>query len=363
MATAVEEESPGGTEPREADDTAGGAPLDALLEYLYRSRGFDFQGYKRSSLLRRIQKRMQIVGVTDFGAYLDMLEVAPEEFSQLFNTILINVTSFFRDGDVWQALREQFEARVLRHRRLDQPLRVWNAGCASGEEAYTTAIMLAEAMGVEAFCETTKIYATDVDDEALRQARLASSSAREVEHVSPALLEKYFERVGIKYVVNKDLRRCVIFGRHNLIQDAPISRVDLLACRNTLMYFNAETQAKILSRFHFALNDDGVLFLGKAEMLLIHRQHFAPLELKRRIFGKVARGAHRSRMPTASVGPEDEATTLLTDAARLRESAFDGAASAQLVLDLGGAVVLANDRARSLFGLRAPDLGRPFRDF
>ncbi|HEU4533874.1 MAG TPA: CheR family methyltransferase, partial [Polyangiaceae bacterium] len=349
-------------EAAEGASAEGEAQLDALLDYLFRSRGFDFQGYKRSSLLRRIQKRMQTAGVADFGAYLDRLEVDPEEFAQLFNTILINVTSFFRDGEVWQSLRDHVEARVMRRRQPGDVLRVWNAGCASGEEAYSTAIMLAEMMGVDEFCKTTKIYATDVDDDALRQARLATYPPKAVEGVAPALLEKYFERVGPNYVVNKDLRRCVIFGRHNLIQDAPISRVDLLSCRNTLMYFNAETQARILARLHFALNEDGVLFLGKAEMLLIHRQLFSPLDLKRRIFAKVGRGPRLERLLPGGPPSGDEAAAPGGDQARLRDGAFEVGASAQLVLDLTSAVVLVNDRARTLFGLGSQDLGRPFRE-
>jgi two-component system, chemotaxis family, CheB/CheR fusion protein len=338
------------------------AQLDTLLEYLYRNRGFDFHGYKRTSLLRRIQKRMQLVGAADLGAYLDILEVDPEEFSQLFNTILINVTSFFRDGDVWQSLRAQFEERVLPHPKPDRPVRVWNAGCASGEEAYTTAIVLAEQMGAEAFYKVTKIYATDVDDEALNHARLATYTQKDVESVPPELLEKYFERVGPRYVVNKDLRRCVIFGRHNLIQDAPISRVDILSCRNTLMYFNAETQAKILSRFHFALNDEGMLLLGKAEMLLTHSHLFAPLDLKRRIFTKVPRGPARDRLAGFAQPNGDDAPSPPSNHLRLREAAFEAAASAQIVLDLNGALGLANERARALFGLAARHVARPFRE-
>ena len=151
-----------------------------------------------------------------------------------------------------------------------QPLRVWSAGCASGEEAYTLAMVLAEMLGPTEFRDRVKIYATDVDEEALTQARQASYTEREVRGVPPELLERYFEPTGGRYVFRKDLRRSVIFGRNDLVQDAPISRIDLLVCRNTLMYFNAETQARILARFHFALADGGVLFLGKAEMLLSH---------------------------------------------------------------------------------------------
>jgi two-component system CheB/CheR fusion protein len=336
------------------------AGLEALLEYLYRNRGFDFHGYKRSSLLRRIRKRMQTVGVTGFGAYLDVLEVDPDEFAQLFNTILINVTSFFRDGDVWDSLREQFEARAP-PRRAGRATRIWSAGCASGQEAYSMAMLIAEMLGPEAFCQTTKIYATDVDDEALTQARLATYTAQEVESVPPALLEKYFERQGPKFVVNKELRRCVIFGRHNLIQDAPISRVDVLSCRNTLMYFSAETQAKILSRFHFALRDEGVLFLGKAEMLSTHGSLFAPVDLKRRVFAKVPRSPLRDRLPLGA-GPVGEAVPPPVNHALLREAAFETAPVAQIVLDLGGALAFVNERARALFAITAHDVGRPFRE-
>ena len=147
---------------------------------------------------------------------------------------------------------------------------MWSAGCASGEEAYSLAMLLAEAWATEAFRERVKIYATDVDEEALAQARAARLRAKEVEAVPPDLLERYFERADGAYAFRKDLRRAVIFGRNDLVQDAPISRIDLLVCRNTLMYFNAETQARILRRLHFALRDDGFLFLGKAEMLLTH---------------------------------------------------------------------------------------------
>src|SRR5262249_51405160 len=133
------------------------------------------------------------------------------------------------------------------------------------------------------------------------------------------LLEKYFESVNGNYLFDKNLRRCIIFGRHDLIQDSPISRIDLLVCRNTLMYFNAETQGRILSRFHFALNPDGFLFLGKAEMLLLHGGPFTPVDLKRRIFAKVTKGDQRDRvLNLAHVGRNDNGGTLL-----LRETAFD----------------------------------------
>src|SRR5262245_6661110 len=233
--------------------------------------------------MRRVEKRMHAVQVADFEGYGDYLEVHPEEFALLFDTILINVTSFFRDWPSWDFLRAEILPRVLDNKSPDEPVRVWSAGCASGEEAYTLAMLFAEALGAEAFQRRVKIYASDVDEHALGQARAASYTAAQLEPVPAELRERYFTVNGDRFVFRADLRRTVIFGRHDLVQDAPISRLDLLVCRNTLMYLNAETQTKILARFHFALNDTGVLFLGKAEMLLTHGNLFVPLELRHRV--------------------------------------------------------------------------------
>ena len=226
--------------------------VEDLLAFLRKYRGFDFDGYKRSSLVRRIRKRMGDVRVRTYADYIDFLQVHPEEFSHLFNTILINVTAFFRDPQAWQFLREEVIPRIVSNKKPDDPIRVWSAGCSSGEEPYSIAMLLAEHLGLDAFIRRVKVYATDIDEESLTQARLASYSARSVAAVPAPLLEKYFDHVGSRYVVQKELRRGVIFGRHDLLQDAPISRVDLLLCRNTIMYFGAEAQAQSLERLHFA---------------------------------------------------------------------------------------------------------------
>src|SRR3954452_21267327 len=165
--------------------------FEALLIYLKEARGFDFTGYKRSSLIRRLDRRMADVPAHDYAEYIDCLQVHPDEFAALFNTILINVTSFFRDQETWDYLAAQVLPRLLAAR--DEPFRVWSAGCASGEEAYTLAIVLAEALGIEQFRDRVKIYATDVDEESLAHARQATSSARELEPMSGELIERYFE--------------------------------------------------------------------------------------------------------------------------------------------------------------------------
>ena len=337
--------------------------LEPLLEYLKKSRGFDFTAYKRATLARRIDKRLQALGLENTNQYLDFLEVHPVEFNHLFNTILINVTSFFRDQPHWESLAKDALPAILAAKAPQDPVRVWSAGCSSGEEAYTAAIILAEALGIEQFRERVKVYATDVDEEALNTARQAGYGPGDVEAVLPALVEKYFYRENGRFIFHKDLRRSVIFGRHDLVQDAPISHVDILICRNVLMYFNAETQEKILARFHFALNDGGVLFLGRAEMLLTYGNTFEPSDLTRRIFRKgpknasggrgqlPARANHGGNAAPAAVGEPD-----------VYLSALETSQTAQMILDLNETLLFANERARVLFDLSHRDLGSSFQD-
>ncbi len=353
---APEEELP---DAEEAASPAGQRHWAELLKYIQVTRGFDFQGYKPASLARRIRKRMGTLGIEGFEAYQEYLELHQDEFRELFNTILINVTSFFRDPESWEALREAAVMPLLAAKRTE-PIRVWSAGCASGEEAYSIAITLAEALGTDQFRERVKIYGTDVDEDALNTARHAAYSDRQLENVPPELRAKYFEAVDGVYAFRKDLRRQVIFGRHDLITDAPISRVDLLACRNTLMYFNAETQARILGRFHFALNDSGYLFLGRAETLMTQGQMFIPVDLKRRISRKRIRVASRE---SYRIGQAIVSTIEGQDAAaHLRAAALEASPLALMVLDAEGRVITASERTRSLFGLHETDVGRPLRD-
>ncbi len=344
------------------DEPGSTQEFETLVEYLKNNRGFDFSGYKRSSLRRRVGKRMQSLLIERYGDYLDYLEVHPEEFIQLFNTILINVTGFLRDTASWECLADEVIPRLITGKQPHEPIRVWSAGCASGEEAYTLAMVLGEALGLESFRQRVKIYATDADEEALVQARHASYSARDLQPVSPELRSKYFEEVGQRFVFRPDLRRAVIFGRHDLVQDAPISRLDLLVCRNTLMYFNAETQARILARFHFALNDTGVIFLGKAEMLLTRANLFNPVHLKHRIFVKVSKPTLRDRLMIVAQAGNLELNNHVVSHIRLRDAAFDGAPVAQVILDLHGNLLLINQAARTTFGLLPQDVGRPFSE-
>ncbi len=332
--------------------------LEALLSYLKQSRGFDFTAYKRATLTRRVLVRMQTVGIGSFADYLDYLQVDSNEFTRLFNTILINVTSFFRDPQAWEFVASNVVPRLLAGSGVRNAIRVWSAGCASGEEVYTIAMLLAEALGREQFRERVKIYGTDVDEEALTQGRQAAYDSRAVEGVPRDLLQKYFDRLDERFVFDKELRRSVIFGRHDLNQDAPISRINLLTCRNCLMYFNAEAQARILARFQFALMDGGILFLGKSETLLTHSVNFGAVDVKLRLFTK-AEGESRERG-----GDVDRARWIEPGdtSQRLRDGSADIAPVAELLVDNSGKVVQINGQLRSLFGLSQRDLGRPLQD-
>ena len=342
-------------------DATSDPNFEELLHYLKRSRGFDFTGYKRPSLMRLTKKRMGRVGMSSFSDYLDYLEVHPLELSHLFDTLLLNVTAFFRDKLVWDYLSAEIIPRLLSTKDGDENIRVWSAGCASGEEAYTIAILLAEALGIEAFRSRVKIYATDIDEKALTQGRAASYTATDLQNVPEALRRKYFEENISQYNFRTDLRNCVIFGRHDLVQHAPISRLDLLVCRNTLMYFNAETQARILSRFHFALKENGFLLVGKAEMLVSHFHLFNPANLKYRFFSKVPQASLRDHsLVMAAVG--NEANISLVESMHLREEAFETLPLAQIVVDIDGNLVMANQQARSLFGIAQNDIGRHLQD-
>jgi two-component system CheB/CheR fusion protein len=342
--------------------------LDALLEFIRGSRGFDFTGYKRSSVERRVAKRMSAVGVQSYDEYLEYLQMQPGEFAELFDSLLINVTGFFRDPPTWDQLASTIAPQLVAAHPPTEPIRVWCAGCASGEEPYTVAMVLARVMGDADFRARVKIYATDIDEAALEQARSGAYRPRQVEDIPHDALERFFERSDERYVFRRDMRRNVIFGRHDLVRDAPISHLDLLVCRNTLMYFTAETQSRILRRFHFALGDAGVLLPGRFEMLITDDGLFAPMEPPGRAFRKVgrstswiARRAAGSDVGTGT-GTGVGAGTDAAAAETLRAAAFDLSPDPQIVLDAGGSVVMVNAAARETFDLSNDAIGRPIED-
>ena len=366
---AAEEREP--DEVREPDDEE----LEGLVEHVYKARGFDLSGYKPATLRRRIDKRVQALELSSYTAYLDHLQVDPDEFPRLFDTVLINVTEFFRDADAWELLDTKLVPELLAAKEPDEPIRAWSAGCSSGQEAYSLAMMLHGHLGDEAFRRRVKIYGTDVDDDALGTARQAAYTPEQLESLSQELRERFFEPLDLNgdgghrrltgprpRQFRGDLRRNVIFGRHDLVQDAPISRLDLLLCRNTLMYFNADVQGHILDRLHFGLRPGGLLFLGKAEKLLSHGGLFQPLDPQRRFFSKIPREEPTNpgflRSGAGAPSPVEHLATNVN----LRDAALEVGTTARLGIDPQGRLVLANAMARAMFDIETRDLGRPLRD-
>ena len=359
-----------GTEPVEdeflAEDGASPAvegqdavAFERLLQFLKESRSFDFTGYKRPSLVRRVRHRMREIGVSSFEDYQDVLQLQPDEFTALFNTILINVTSFFRDPESWDYVRDVVLPEVL-EASSGGPVRVWSAGSSAGQEAYSVAMLLHDLMGSE-FRQRVKVYATDVDEEALNHARQAAYTERELAGLPESYRERYFDQVAGRFVFTPDVRRNVIFGRNDLTRDAPISRIDLLLCRNTLMYFNAETQARIVNRLAFALRPRGVLFLGKAEMLLNHSSIFDPVDLKRRMFRRI-RADLPEGVESASLLRRQTPVDRNPELGLLRSEVLLTAPIAQIAVAADGRLAVVNHRASALLGLSDRDLGRPFQD-
>jgi two-component system CheB/CheR fusion protein len=337
--------------------------FEELLEFLRDERGFDFTGYKRPSLMRRIGKRMQETSFgADYAAYREYLADNPAEFKHLFDTILINVTSFFRDAPTWDYVAHEIVPRIVAARAPNDPVRVWSTGCSTGEEAYTIAMILAEALGDEGFRSRVKIYATDVDEHALGAGRAAAYTPAQLEPVPAPLRERYFEPQNGSFAFRADLRRNVIFGRHDLLQDPPISRIDLQVSRNTLMYFDADAQQRILGNFHFALRDDGFLFLGKSEVLVARSPLFSAVDLKRRIFAKVPAASARDRAVPLPRLDDENGQDRVERGEDVQLAGFDTSPVAQILVDRGGRLAAANRAARMLFGLGNRDLGSLLQD-
>jgi two-component system, chemotaxis family, CheB/CheR fusion protein len=333
--------------------------FEQLLEFVRDTRGFDYTLYKRPSLMRRFQKRMEAVGATSFEGYRTYLGADAAEFRELFNTILINVTAFFRDEEAWRYLGAEVIPQILEHRADASPIRIWSAGCASGEEPFTAAILFCEALGDDEFRDRVKIYATDADENALSEARQSVFTAKQLEAVPEELIGRYFRPSNGAFTIRSDVRRVVIFGRNDLLQDPPISRVDLLVSRNTLMYFEPPAQDRVLANFAFALNPRGFLMVGKAEALQSRTKLFDPVHPKNRVFMKRPL-PDGDRIPAPR--PRHPAERRDGGTAALKERSFEQSTPALLILDASDNVVAMNQALRATFGLKPQDAGRSVQE-
>jgi two-component system, chemotaxis family, CheB/CheR fusion protein len=280
--------------------------LDQLLVKLFEERGFDFRDYKKVSLRRRIQKRLDDLKINTYPEYGRYLDTHQDEYAKLFETLLINVTEFFRDPEAWKIVEEKLLPDILARKRKGDTIRIWSAGCASGEEPYSIGILVAQALGNAIHDYDVKIYATDIDENALIEARRGVYRLEKLKNASPEQIEKYFTKENAIYKIDRSIRQMVSFGRQDLTSDAPISHLDLLICRNVLIYFNVQLQNKLLFRFNFALNQSGYIFFGKSESTLMGSKLFNVVSQKWRIFKKT--------LSITELAPAERRTALIEEA-------------------------------------------------
>jgi two-component system CheB/CheR fusion protein len=266
------------------------ASLGRIATILRNRTGHDFHGYKQNTFLRRVQRRMQVVQADAIESYVDLLRSNPEEVQNLFNDLLIGVTQFFRDAREFDVLETQVIPKLLEGKKSGDQVRVWVLGCATGEEAYSIAILLREQMARLEVAPHIQIFATDIDGRSLAAARVGRYPESIAADVPPERLARWFVKEGNTYCVAKELREMCIFSAHNVIRDAPFSKLDLISCRNLLIYLNGELQDRVIPLFHFALLPDRFLFLGTAENVTRYPKLFAPVDRRARIFRRLETG-------------------------------------------------------------------------
>jgi two-component system, chemotaxis family, CheB/CheR fusion protein len=340
--------------------------LKDLIKELAEQRGLDLRGYKASTVERRLRRRMQRLGMSSYDAYLNYVAATPGEKNKLLEEVLINVTEFFRDPQAWDYLRDEILPPLFESRPPNVLFKVWCAGCSTGEEAYSAAIMLSEFLGPKIRNYNIKIYATDDDEQALTTARRGEYSAVSLRLLPSPIRQKYF--TGEETVrIARDVRRLVILGRSNLLNDSPISHVDLLICRNVLIYFDAVAQQHILARLRYALNEGGLLFLGKSESQLKRYTDLLPLNSKWRIFQKRSQPGSPA---ISGVGSKTRMDSNLNDKAQQElqtlklyyETLLSTLEPGILVLDSADTIITENEKAAKLFQLSGSLTGKKLQD-
>ncbi|MEA3200233.1 MAG: two-component system, chemotaxis family, CheB/CheR fusion protein [Thermoplasmata archaeon] len=306
----------------------------------------DLARYRVEPIQRRVRKRMALLGEHDLAAYLRKVRADPAERAMLAKHLLITVTQFFRDADAWGALRRDVVARLVAR---GGPIRVWCAGCGSGEEAYSVALLFAEALGDED-ARRVSILATDVDEEALERGRAAAYPPPAVASVDAARRARFFTSEGHR--VGPLLRDLVEFRRHDLSREEPPGTFDLIVCRNVLIYFGDDLQSRVLRSLHAALAPGGFLFLGRSEAILKHQDRFAPLSGRMRIFRRA------DDEDAAHGAPGDEAAA--EPGRALAEALLDSPTVLALLVDERSRILVANRKAREVLG--TPAVGAPITE-
>ncbi|MDI3561969.1 chemotaxis protein CheB [Bradyrhizobium sp. Arg816] len=287
--------------------------LTAITALLRKRLKHDFSGYKQNTLIRRIQRRMQVLQIEAVPAYAEHLRREPSEGDALFRELLIGVTQFFRDEEPFEALKANMLPSLLAARDADDPIRVWVAGCATGEEVYSIAILLQEVLGSRRTGAAVTIFATDIDPQAITFARTARF--RRMDGLSPERLQRWFVRDGEDYIPVHAIREMCVFSEHNLVRDPPFSRIDLISCRNVLIYMDNDFQHRVMQTFHYALRPGGYLFIGPSESISRESRLFSAADKKHRILQRhdSVRAALPEFLPQAGSGLAIHAATTRTE--------------------------------------------------
>ncbi len=282
-------------QPRPEEDIESSDPhLKTILQFLHKQKGVDFSHYKMNTVKRRILRRVLINKLKTLKQYAEMIRLKNNELELLYQDMLINVTDFFRDTDAFVHLKNTVLPRLLKNKKAGQTMRIWVAACATGEEVYSIAMLLLELQANKTTKIPFQIFASDLSAEAINVARIGEYSMSQLKNVSPQRLQKFFTKVKDKYRISKSLRDISVFAQHNILLDPPFSRMDFISCRNFLIYLDTAAQKKAITTFHYALNEDGCLMLGKAETIGATEQLYTSLNKKYKIYSrKKNSGTHR----------------------------------------------------------------------
>jgi len=260
--------------------------LKIILNQLYKTTGVDFSVYKMNTIKRRIIRRMLLYKIATLKQYAKLLTQKNEEIDILYQDLLINVTSFFRDTDTHKYLKENLFPKLLKRKKAGESLRIWVPACATGEEAYSIAMILCEIQGSQTINTPVQIFATDLSGFAISKARIGVYTKQELETVSPKRIQRFFTNAGGSFRVNKAVRDMCVFAQHNILSDPPFSRLDFISCCNLFIYLDTAAQKKAVNTFHYALNNDGFLMLGKSENISKSAHLFKSSNKKYKIFSR-----------------------------------------------------------------------------
>ncbi len=345
-------------EPAAGKATVGDASNDtmnSIMELLRDRTAHDFSHYKIATVLRRIERRMQVNCVSNLNAYLEFLDAHQEETQHLLQDLLISVTNFFRDRDCFDALKREIIPQIFAEAEPGSQIRAWSAGCATGEEAYSIAMLMAEHQAQQSPTVDIQVFATDIDDRAISVGRRGSYPESIVTDIEPDRLKKFFVKKDNHYQIKKETRENVLFAAHNILRDPPFSRVHLISCRNLLIYLNRDVQQHIFEMFHFALLPGGYLFLGNSESAEISSQYFVAVDKKNRIYRALVppqMPRYSSALPKRSGAASAVQDKVLAQEAKpaigyaeLHRRVLEEYSPPSVLVDKDGNIVFSNDRA------------------